>query len=206
MDLRLRHGSCPGGTGCHATGRERLSPQHPARTHKHHHQRVRARLKKRRERDSIVARSENSVVTQSDRRFTRGGRGSAAGQWLSQYVRVCVGGRIVVAQRDKNGSESVVKTPRFTPTTKTPLGDLQDLGTLTALHAELCSLLEQKVRTLVLHASPLSTVRVGYAPPLRVSSVPEIRRGVSPRAFPPSGLYRKGGEPSLRRPPKQNTQ
>ncbi len=36
---RLRHVACPTGTGRHATGRERLSPQHPAHTHKHPHQR-----------------------------------------------------------------------------------------------------------------------------------------------------------------------
>ncbi len=40
---RLRHVARPAGTGRHATGRERLPPQHAARTHKHHHQRVRAR-------------------------------------------------------------------------------------------------------------------------------------------------------------------
>ena len=33
---RLRHMARPAGTGCHATGRERLPPQHHARTHKHH--------------------------------------------------------------------------------------------------------------------------------------------------------------------------
>ncbi len=43
---RRRHVARPAGTGRHATGRERLSPQNPARTHKHHHQRVRARQKK----------------------------------------------------------------------------------------------------------------------------------------------------------------
>ena len=37
---RLRHVACPAGTGRHPMGRERLSPEHPARTHKHHQQHV----------------------------------------------------------------------------------------------------------------------------------------------------------------------
>jgi hypothetical protein len=113
---QLRHVARPAGTGRHATSRKRLSPQHPARTHKHHHQRVRARPKKikiYKKRDvvmrndnrrcrQVVARSDNSVVTQSVRRFTRGGKGSVAGQWLSQYVSVCGGGRVVVAQNNNH--------------------------------------------------------------------------------------------------------
>jgi hypothetical protein len=107
---RLRHVARPAGTGRHATGRERLSPQHPTRIHKHHHQRVRACPKKIKFKKKgrchaewqspVVARSDYSVVTRSDRRFTRGGRGSVAGKWLSQTVRVCGDGRVVVARND----------------------------------------------------------------------------------------------------------
>ncbi len=48
----------------------------------------------------VVAQNNNSVVTQSDRRFTRGGRGNAAGKLLSKYVQVCWGGRIAVARSE----------------------------------------------------------------------------------------------------------
>ncbi len=55
---RLRHMASPAGTGRHATGRERLPPQYPARTHKHHHQRVRARKKTKNQKEPALSRGE----------------------------------------------------------------------------------------------------------------------------------------------------
>ncbi len=109
---RLRHVARPARTCRHATGRARLSPQHPARTLKHHHERVlRASPQKAKIQEKVCPcgmtvaglsheASDTSIVTRSDRRFTRGGRGSVAGQWLSQYIRVCGGGRVVIARNN----------------------------------------------------------------------------------------------------------